>query len=115
VIAPHIRIKYIISLLLLLFAFAFSESANAQSTNVSKKAEKVDAEVKQSLVKDEAEDSEVTYDTGETINYLSDRMFFQLKKRLHLTDEKDEVEEQKAKKKAAKGTFTIFGITIEKH
>jgi hypothetical protein len=42
-------------------------------------------------------------------------MAYQLKKRLHLTDETDEAEERKAKQKAAKGKFTIFGIVVEKH
>lgn len=107
--------KYIISLLCLLFCLAISDHLSAQTNNPQKKAEQLDQNVKQHLVKDEVKEEEVTYDTGETLNYLGGRMAYQLKKRLHLTDETDDQEEQQAKKKAAQGKFTIFGIEIEKH
>lgn len=114
-IALNTYIKYIISLLGLLFCLLINQDISAQSTSPKKQAKQVDQTVKQTLVKDEAKSEEVTYDTGETINYLGSRMAYQLKKRLHLTDETDEKAEQKAKKKAAKGKFSIFGIEIEKH
>jgi len=99
-----------------MIALAINQVAVAQSNSPKKKAAKVDQTDKQKLTEaDSSNSGSTTYDTGETIGYLSDRMVFQLKKRLHLTDEKDEEEEKKAKQKAGKGTFTVFGITIEKH
>lgn len=114
-IARNKHFKYIIRLLCSLTLFAVSHNLSAQSSTEQKKAKSVDQNIKQHLVDDEAKAEKVTYDTGETINYLSSRMAYQLKKRLHLTNESDDEAERKAKKKAQKGTFTIFGIVIEKH
>jgi len=93
-----------------------SPQLSAQSKAPEKKAKMVDQNLKQRLIeKDEKPPEEVTYDTGETLGYLSSRVAYQLKKRLHLADEEDEEEEKRQRKKASKGKFTVFGIVVEKH
>ncbi|MEQ8910035.1 MAG: hypothetical protein RIC95_12630 [Vicingaceae bacterium] len=53
-------------------------------------------------------------DTDESIKYMSNRLMFQVKKRLHLLDEGEDAEEKKEREKAKDVKFSIFGITIEK-
>lgn len=112
-----VNIKYIISLLIFILSIAIPYELSAQSSGVQKKAEKVDQNNKQELIDQNSKEQarEETFDTAETLDYMSSRMFFQLKKRLHLTDEEDEQKEQAEKKVAEKAKFTIFGIKIEKH
>ncbi len=51
-------------------------------------------------------------DTNESIKYVGSKLWFQLRKRLHLTTEEEEVQEQKKRKNNV--VFSIGGIKIEK-
>lgn len=53
-------------------------------------------------------------DTDESLRYMGGRLFFQVKKRLHLVDEADVKAEQEAQKRAKNAKFSLFGIQIEK-
>lgn len=57
------------------------------------------------------EEEVLNLDTEESIEYLGDELWFQIKKRLHLTSKEEEEEQQKKKKK--KVALSIGGIKIE--
>lgn len=80
---------------------------------MQQKAKKVDQQTNNQLIKKPK--VEEVYDTEETLGYMGSRMLYQVKKRLHLTDESDEKQEEEEKKKAQKAKFTVFGLSIEKH
>lgn len=54
-------------------------------------------------------------DTKESLNYMSDRLLFQVRKRLHLTTEEEEKKEEKVIKKQKNIVFSIGGIKIERN
>ena len=88
-------------------AFFFSTESFAQSASNSSDslALKVKPIVKKVIATEDM-------DTEESLKYVGGQLFFQLKKRLHLTDELEEKEQAKSKK-AKKLTF--FGIEIERN
>ena len=52
-------------------------------------------------------------DTEESLKYMGSELFFQVKKRLHLTTEEEEKEKEKEKQKRPV-SFNILGIKIER-
>lgn len=53
-------------------------------------------------------------DTEESLKYIGSELFFQVKKRLHLTSEEEEKKALKTKEEKKKVKLNIFGITIER-
>jgi hypothetical protein len=58
-----------------------------------------------------AEEEVLKLDTEESIEYLGNELWFQIKKRLHLTSKEEEEEQQK--RKGRKISLSIGGIKIE--
>jgi len=58
---------------------------------------------------------EKVMDTNESLDYMADRLLFQVRKRLHLTTKEEEEEEEKEIKKQKKAKLSIGGITIERN
>ena len=53
-------------------------------------------------------------DTEESLKYIGSELFFQVKKRLHLTSEEEEKKAAKTREEKKKVKLNIFGITIER-
>lgn len=99
-----------IRLLLVLTLLIYCQELDAQSNTTETKQEFAAKNRDNS----KEEEPKKVLDTDESIKYMGDRLMFQVKKRLHLLDEKEEETEKEEREKAKDVKFSIFGITIEK-
>jgi len=99
-----------LAIFVLLLCLSASISTAAQSTHAVTQKKENPQEVLDSTANKAAKKE--TLDTEESLKYVGNRLLFQLRKRLHLTTEEDEVEEKGQKKKKVK--LSIFGIEVEK-